>query len=72
MGYAFMLGDCYGCKSVFTFNPHKVPSIVVDGKREPICQSCFDHLNDYRFTLGMTRWPPPAPDAYEAIHESEL
>lgn len=71
MGVAFVIGPCIGCRRLFWFNPLRVPSIPIDGTREPICQRCVDHINPQRKANGL---PPiiPLPDAYEACDESEL
>lgn len=67
MGYAICTGSCAACGGLFSFNPHKVPSI----KGQPICQTCINTANEIRKGNGM-----PAltvlPGAYEAIEESEL
>ena len=36
-GYVTGYGDCIVCARPFTFNPVRVPSITVNGEREPIC-----------------------------------
>ncbi len=71
MGYVFAHSICFGCKQPFAYNPMKVPSIRVDGVREPICQTCVDRINPERIKKGL---PPivPAADAYEPCDESEL
>ena len=71
MGYVFAHSICFGCKQVFSYNPMKVPSIPIDGEREPICQACVDRINPERIKNGL---PPivPAPDAYEPCNETEL
>jgi len=71
MGYAFAAAACIGCNRVFTFNPMRVPSITINGSREPICGDCVERANPLRLKNGL---PPiePLPDAYEACDESEL
>ena len=71
MGYALAWSPCIGCKRVFGYNPLRVPSITIKGEREPICQACVTRVNPMRKANGL---PPivPAPDAYEAVEESEL
>jgi hypothetical protein len=71
MGYALCTGYCYCCKRVFSFNPVRVPSIRVDGVKEPFCRSCIERANPERIKRGLE----PiyiAPDAYEAVDEREL
>ena len=69
--YATCYGQCYGCKRLFSFNPVRVPSVVVNGSREPICINCVTVANPKRIANGL---PPivPAADAYEACEEWEL
>jgi hypothetical protein len=56
---------------VFGFNPIRVPSIRIDGVRQPICRNCVEEANPKRLANGL---PPivPAPDAYEGCDEYEL
>ena len=72
MGYVTAMSPCIGCGRVFSYNPMRVPSSsVVTGKREPICESCFDRINLRRGTQGLEPFARH-PDAYEACEESEL
>jgi hypothetical protein len=71
MGYALVFGTCYSCLKPFGFNPHRVPSVRIDGTREPFCRDCINEANDKRADLGLTKFPVH-PDAYEPIEESEL
>lgn len=71
MGYALAFGPCVCCKVTFGFNPMRVPSIRVNGQREPVCRGCVERANPLRIEKGL----PPIeihPEAYEACHESEL
>ena len=71
MGYALAHSACYSCKRIFSYNPMRVPSISVDGQREPVCLDCMIWVNNVRELRGM----PPHPihlDAYEPIDEREL
>ena len=71
MGYAIATGSCIGCKKLFGYNPHKVPSIPIGGVRQAICRSCAGIVqeNQRRDGLPVTEIHP---EAYEPIHESEL
>jgi len=71
MGYVFLTAPCYGCGELFSFHPHRVPSIVIDGRREPICADCVARANPKRIARGL---PPivPLPGAYEGCDEAEL
>lgn len=71
MGYVTAMSPCIACKNVFSYNPHKVPSIRINGVREPICRECIPRINRLRAQAG-TDPIVPAPDAYEAISEYEL
>ena len=71
MGYMFCMGPCCGCGKVFSFNPHDVPSAIVNGEREPICEPCVIAANPIRIANGLE----PIrirPGAYEPIDEHEL
>ncbi len=74
MGYAIMIGECLRCARTFGFNPHKVPSLKLtpDSPKEPICEDCFNTLNQMRIKAGADPWPPPLQGAYEALPEEEL
>jgi hypothetical protein len=71
MGYAMMWSPCVRCGRIFGFNPHKVPSIRVNGQREPVCEGCYHVLAAIQKDRGMEVLPL-SPDAYEAIEEGEL
>lgn len=71
MGYVLAYGVCFVCGEVFSFNPHKVPSMRVGEEREPVCKNCMDIANARREQMGLKPLPV-APDAYEAIDENEL
>jgi hypothetical protein len=70
-GYVTAMGSCIGCKRLFSFNPVRVPSITINGSREPICRDCVERVNPTRIKNGL---PPIVPhdDAYDACDESEL
>lgn len=71
MGYVSCMSPCIVCHSIFSFNPMRVPSVVVRGHREPICRPCVETANPQREAKGL-----PVieilPGAYEACDESEL
>lgn len=71
MGYALCYGACCGCKRIFAFNPVRVPSCIINGSREPICQNCVVVANPRRIANGLEPIVP-APDAYDACEEGEL
>lgn len=72
MGYAFVISPCVFCKKIFSYNPLKVPSVKVDGVKEPICATCLEWANRERVKNGLEPWGPPLPGAYEPCREEEL
>jgi hypothetical protein len=53
------------------FNPNKVPSVRINGVKQPLCKACVDKVNAKRALIGM----PPfkiEPGAYEAASEDEI
>jgi len=71
MGYVMAVGPCISCKRVFSYNPVRVPSVRIEGKREPICQACVDRINPIRKKNGVPEIVPHI-DAYGAADENEL
>lgn len=71
MGYAYCLGLCCNCRKSFTFNPIKVPSIRVNGEKEPVCEPCVRRYNALRAAQNLPTFNIPE-GAYEACKESEL
>lgn len=65
MSYMLATAHCFGCRMLFSFNPDLVPSITVNGSREPICKHCVERANPRRIERGLE----PIlvlPGAYEA------
>lgn len=73
MAVVFVIGPCFVCEHLFTFNPNHVPSTPpnVHPTREPICAGCMDRLNAKRAELGLEPFPIH-PQAYEPADESEI
>jgi len=70
-GYVFLMSPCFGCKVPFSYNPNRVPSIRIDGERQPVCQNCVDRVNPRREANGLE--PIVVEEgAYEAMPEEEL
>lgn len=69
--FAFCVGYCVSCSETFTFNPLRVPSVLVNGVREPVCRVCIERANPERIARGLEPIRV-LPDAYEACDESEL
>ena len=72
MGYALVIGPCLVCKKPFGMNPNRVPSLKVNGVKEPICGPCHKAINEYRVENGVDPFPEPHPNAYKACDETEL
>jgi hypothetical protein len=64
MGYMYVMGPCFSCKRIFTFSAERVPSLVVNGEREPICEACIRRANPVRVANGLEPIVP-LPGAYE-------
>lgn len=71
MGFVLVFGHCCNCSQFMKFNPIHVPSVRVNGKREPVCKKCVEELNEKRKLVGAEPWPIH-PEAYEAADENEL
>ncbi len=71
MGYVMMVAGCATCGRVFSFNPVRVPSIRINGTKEPVCKDCIDRANPLRIAKGL---PPITiqPGAYDPGPEEEL
>jgi len=54
-----------------TYNPTHVPSIRINGQREPICLQCVHQCNPARVKNGLAPIIPHR-DAYEPCPEEEL
>jgi hypothetical protein len=55
MGFYFVMGACYSCQTLISFNPEKVPSIIDErtGLREPVCRPCVERANPIRKANGL-------------------
>ena len=40
MAFAMLIAQCAACEALIMCNPELVPSIRVNGVREPLCESC--------------------------------
>ena len=65
MAFMFVVGSCVACQTLITFNPTHVPSLRVNGSREPLCPSCHARWNEiHRIAKGLA--PVAAhPEAWE-------
>jgi hypothetical protein len=71
MGFVSGYGECVGCKKPFSFNPNLVPSVRVNGVREPVCGACVEKVNPGRVANGLEPIMV-LPGAYEAAEESSI
>jgi hypothetical protein len=62
------IGNCMVCKRMFSFNPFFVPSIRIEGKREPVCRGCIEQANPRRIKNGLAA-VEIHPEAYEPAEE---
>jgi len=76
--WAHMMSLCCLCHQIFSYNPHKVPSIRLKagkpdptGERETICKACMDRANAVRRARGLPELPI-LPGAYEPLPAEEL
>jgi hypothetical protein len=70
-GFVFAMSACVACRRPFSYNPNAVPSIRINGVREPVCRGCMDFANAERTKMGLEPHPIRA-DAYEAAPEGEV
>ena len=66
-----LVSTCIGCENMFPSNPLYVPSLVVNGEREPVCPNCFELRQQYREEQGLER-EELHPRAYEPCQEELL
>lgn len=67
MSYMFVMGSCAACNNPISFNPERVPSIRIEGVREPLCKTCFHRWNEIHRTAKGMEPIPLNPDAYEPV-----
>ena len=60
MGYMMLMATCCNCTQPFMSNPELVPSLMIDGKREPLCRACAEEWERIHNKSGTIR-----PGAYE-------
>ena len=71
MGYVLCTSRCFSCGNLFSYNPNLVPSLTINGEREPFCLSCVEAANPTRIKNGLAPIVPAA-GAYEACSEEDL
>lgn len=63
MGYYLVIGICVGCRRMFSYNPLRVPALVINGEREAVCRSCAERWNVLHPEIAR----PILPGAYDPI-----
>lgn len=71
-GYAYIISPCINCGTIIHYHPHKVPSIRVNGNREPLCANCAGEWNRIHRTSKGLPAIPIDPEAYQPCPEHEL
>ncbi len=64
MGFMAVLGYCFACHCPISFNPNRVPSLLVDGERQAICSLCHAQWNEIHRTSKGLDPIPLDPEAY--------
>jgi len=65
MALMYVHGFSVACRKPLSFNADRVPSIRVEGVREPLCEGCFHKWNKIHRTDKGLELIPLNPDAYE-------
>lgn len=71
VAFVSVIAACANCQSLFASNPLRVPSVVIDGERLPLCRPCVEWANGIRRARGLPTWEI-FPDSYEAIDAAEV
>ena len=71
MAFVFFTSACARCGGLVSYNPVRVPSVVINGAREPLCRACVEWANPIRAARGLPTWPIYA-DSYEPVDEQEV
>ena len=66
--FVYMMATCCNCERVISFAPTKVPSLMIEGKREPLCRSCAERWNE----MNPEKARPIQEGAYEPQLEDEV
>lgn len=67
MAYMIVHGYCCACQTFISFNPDYVPSLRVNGTKEPLCRGCYAHWNEMHRTSKGLEPIPLHPDAYQPL-----
>lgn len=70
MGVYTFNGICFCCGKHFSFHPNKVPVVIIDDVKQPVCEDCVKKVNPMRIAKGL----PPITyesDAYKTALDEE-
>jgi len=67
MGYVMLTANCCNCQRFFMSNPDFVPSIRINGVKEPLCRDCFDKWNELHRTSKGLEPVELNPEAYSPL-----
>jgi hypothetical protein len=45
VGYVTITFTCINCGAITCASPNKVPCLVIEGKKKPLCKTCADKWN---------------------------
>jgi len=71
LAFVTLTSACFLCRKLFSYNPVRVPSVMVRDQREPLCRRCVEWANRARAAKGLPTWTIH-PDSYEAVDEREV
>jgi hypothetical protein len=71
LAFVTLTSACFLCGKFFSYNPVRVPSLVVRGQREPLCRPCVEEANRERAAKGLATWTIH-PYSYEPVDEQEV
>lgn len=76
--FYFVVGPCWSCKRLTSFDPQRVPSMPLNAhgeparshqeavRKEPLCPDCVRIANERRKLLGLELWPDD-PSIWEPV-----
>jgi hypothetical protein len=48
-----VMGVCACCAAIVSFDPDRVPTIKINGQKQPLCESCVGEANARRNLLKL-------------------
>jgi hypothetical protein len=48
-----LVGECWGCRELFAYDPEKVPCARIGGEDRPICEPCVVRIAPIRKAKGL-------------------